>query len=190
MPTPGEITALLYRWSSGDRLALDQLMPLVYPRLKAIAHTLDRQHHPSGALQATALVNEVFLKLVKRGSVEWEGREHFYSMAAQAMRQILTDHARSSLRSKRGGERRRVPLHEQLQWVSINHEEMIDLNSAMDELAELDPRKVRVVELRYFLGCTAEEAAEILRISKATADREAEVARAWLFRRLKGSPRP
>lgn len=181
----GDISALLYRWRDGDRAALDQLMPLVYPRLRAIAQAINRRQHPESALQATALVNEVFLKLVKRGAVELEGREHFYSMAAQAMRQILSDHARHSLAAKRGGRRSRAPLHEEMQWISINHEEMIDLNTAMDELAEMDPRKVRVVELRYFLGSTAEEAADVLGISKATVDREAEVARAWLFRRLK-----
>ncbi len=102
------------------------------------------------------------------------------------MRQILTDHARAAIASKRGGGLHRVPLHDQMQWVSIQHEELFDLNAAVDELAAFDPRKARVIELRYYLGCTAEETAEILRISKPTVDRESEVARAWLFRRLKG----
>lgn len=181
----GEITVLLHRWREGDPQALDQLMPLIYPRLKSIADSLERHYNPN-SLQATALVNEAFLRLVKQSKVGWEGREHFFSLAALAMRQILTDHARTAIAAKRGGDRRRIPLHEHLQWISINHEELLDLNTAVDALADFDPRKARVVELRYFLGCTADETAEVLGISKATVDRECDVARAWLFRRLKG----
>jgi RNA polymerase sigma factor (TIGR02999 family) len=184
---PGDITVLLQRWREGDQHALDQLMPLVYPRLKSIANALERQQFPEANLQATALVNEAFLRLVKQQKLGWEGREHFFSLAALAMRHILTDHARVSIAAKRGGKRKRVPLHPQLQWISINHEETLDLNTAMDELGQFDPRKVRVVELRYFLGCTAEETADVLGISKNTVDRESDVARAWLFRRLKGA---
>jgi len=184
---PGDITALLNRWRAGDRTALDQLMPLIYPRLKSIANALERQEYPGRNLQATALVNEAFIRLVRQQKLTWAGREHFFSLSALVMRQILIDHARNSISAKRGGTRKRVPLHEQLQWVSINHEEMLDLNTAIDELGEFDPRKARVVELRYFLGCTADEAADVLGISKTTVDREADVARAWLFRRLKGS---
>lgn len=160
-------------------------MPLVYPRLKAIAAGFGRHQPASAPLQATALVNEAFLRLVKKQQVAWESREHFFSLAALAMRQILTDYARARLTGKRGGALKRVPLHEQLPWVSVNSEEILDLSLAMDELAQIDPRKVRLVELRYFLGCTAEETADVLNISKATVDREIEVARAWLFRRLR-----
>jgi RNA polymerase sigma factor (TIGR02999 family) len=184
----GEITILLRRWREGDREALNQLMPLVYPRLKAIAGGLDR-HHSADAIQATALVNEAFLRLVKQQKLGWESREHFFSLAALAMRQILTDYARARLANKRGGALKRVPLHEQMQWVSVNNEEILDLSLAMDELAQVDSRKVHLVELRYFLGCTAEEAAEVIGVSKATVDREVELARAWLFRRLKGHAR-
>jgi len=182
----GDITTLLQRWQDGDKTALDQLMPMIYPRLKAIATGLDR-HHPDAGLQATALVNEAFLRLVKQQGLGWESREHFFSLAARAMRQILTDNARARIAAKRGGTLKRVPLHEQVQWVSVNNEEILDLSLAMDELAQLDPRKVKMVELRYFLGCTAEETAAVLGVSKATADRELEVARAWLFRRLRGT---
>jgi RNA polymerase sigma factor (TIGR02999 family) len=118
--------------------------------------------------------------------MELDDREHFFSFAAQMMRLILTDHARARMASKRGGGMERVPLHENLPWVSVNHEEMLDLELALEELAGFDARKVRVVELRYFLGCTADEAGEILRISKATVDRDLELARVWLFHRLKG----
>jgi RNA polymerase sigma factor (TIGR02999 family) len=186
MAPPGDITVLLHRWQAGDKGALDDLMPLIYPRLKAIAGSLGRHQSINFGLQATALVNEAFLRLIGQQRLGWEGREHFFSLAALAMRQILTDAARSQLAVKRGGTNRRVPLHEDMQWVSINHEEMVDLNLALEELAEFDARKVRVVELRYFLGCTAEEAADVLGISRATVDRETNVARAWLFRRLKG----
>jgi RNA polymerase sigma factor (TIGR02999 family) len=183
----GDITVLLRRWQAGDKRALDELMPLVYPRLKAIANSLERQDGSAGfVLQATALVNEAFLRLMNQQRVGWEGREHFFSLAALAMRQILTDAARTRAAFKRGGAYQRVPLHDDMQWVSINHEEILDLNRALDELAGFDARKVRIVELRYFLGCTAEESADILGISKATVDRESDVARAWLFRRLKG----
>jgi RNA polymerase sigma factor (TIGR02999 family) len=185
----GVITTLLLRWRDGDQTALDQLMPLVYPRLKAIAASF-HGNRTDAAIQATALVNEAFLRLVKHEGVTWESREHFFSLAALAMRQILTDYARAHLTTKRGGALKRVPLHEQVQWVSVNSEEMLDLNLALDELARIDARKVRLVELRYMLGCTAEETADVLGVSKATVDREMELARAWLFRRLRGAHPP
>jgi RNA polymerase sigma factor (TIGR02999 family) len=185
--SPGLITRLLLRWREGDQSALDQLMPLVYPRLKAIASSFEGSRSAADGIQATALVNEAFLRLVKSEGVSWESREHFFSLAALAMRHILTDYARAYLTTKRGGALKRVPLHEHVQWVSVNSEEMLDLNQALDELAKIDPRKVRMVELRYILGCTAEETAELLGVSRATVDREIDVARAWLFRRLRGA---
>ena len=184
--TEGDITVLLRRWREGDKTALENLMPLVYPRLKEIADGVGRERGADYGLHATALVNEAFLRLVKQGRANWEGREHFFNLAALVMRQILTDSARSRLALKRGGALKRVPLHDEMQWVSVSSEEILDLNTALDELSAFDARKVSVVELRYFLGCTADEAAEILGLSKATVDREAEVARAWLFRRLRG----
>ena len=183
--TEGDITVLLRRWREGDKTALENLMPLVYPRLKEIADGVGRERGAAQGLHATALVNEAFLRLVKQGRANWEGREHFFNLAALVMRQILTDSARSRLTLKRGGALKRVPLHDEMQWVSVSSEEILDLNTALDELAAFDARKVSVVELRYFLGCTADEAAELLGLSKATIDREAEVARAWLFRRLR-----
>lgn len=182
----GDVTTLLRQWHEGDRSALEQLMPLVYPRLKGIAEALAHHQYAATDVQPTALVNEAFLRLVDQGRVRWEGREHFYRLAALAMRQILTDSARSRLAMKRGGKVRRVPLHDEIRWVTIDSEEIIDLNLALDELAEFDARKANVVDLRYFLGCTADEAADILGVSKATIDREADIARAWLFRRLNG----
>ncbi len=184
--TEGDITVLLRRWREGDKTALENLMPLVYPRLKEIADGVAHGRGADYGLHATALVNEAFLRLVKQGRAQLEGREHFFNLAALVMRRILTDSARSRLTLKRGGSLKRIPLHDEMQWVSVSSEEIVDLNTALDELAAFDARKVSVVELRYFLGCTADEAAKILGLSKATVDREAEVARAWLFRRLRG----
>jgi RNA polymerase sigma factor (TIGR02999 family) len=182
-----EITTLLRQWREGDPAALERLMPLVYPRLRSIAGSLERQEGVLPSVQATALVNEVYLRLIQQRRLSWDDRQHFFSFAAQVMRMILADHARARLASKRGGKLERIPLHENLPWVSVNHDEVLDLGRALDELAAFDQRKVRVVELRYYLGCTAEEAAEILRISKATVDRDLELARVWLFHRLKGT---
>src|SRR5581483_2277290 len=141
--TDADITELLRRWSDGDKSALDLLLPFVYPRLHAIAGNFERRISGDADLQATALVNEVFLKLVNLGRLDWNNREHFFAMAAVVMRQILVDHARARITQKRGGARQRVALHEDLQWVSIEHEEMLDLNLAMEEMAGFDSRKVR-----------------------------------------------
>ena len=190
MDPAGDITALLRSWCGGDKQALDALMPLVYPRLRLIASSFYRGDLPDPTVGATALVHEAYMRLLQQRRLELSDREHFYSFAAQVMRFILIDHARSQKSEKRGGGGRRVPLHEEMRWVSIRHEEFLELVQALDELAAIDPRKVRLIELRYFLGCTSEEAADILRISKATVDRDLQVARAWLFQRLKGASTP
>jgi RNA polymerase sigma factor (TIGR02999 family) len=187
MEGAGEITVLLRRWREGDKQALDLLMPLVYPRLHTIAAAMGRRSSKTPTLQATGLVHEAYIRLLNRHSVTLSDREHFYSFAAQVMRHILVDHVRSRLSQKRGGARERIPFHEEMQWVSLDGEDILQLNLAMDELAAVDERKVRLIELRYFLGCTAEEAADVLKTSKATVDRDLQVARAWLFRRLNGS---
>ena len=184
----GEITILLRQWQGGDKQAFDQLMPLIYPRLRAMAGGLERHERVESTVQATGLVHEAYLRLLNQKSIGWEDREHFFSFAAQVMRMILTDHARARLAQKRGGASVRVPLHDSMQWVSIGGEEMVDLNRALDELEKLDARKVRIVELRYILGCTAEETGDLMKISKATVDRDLQVARAWLFRHLQGNP--
>lgn len=181
------MTALLQRWRDGDKSVVNDLMSLVYPRLREMAGSVKRDEAATVSLQTTALVHEAYLRLLNQRRIGWKDREHFFSFSARVMRFILVDHARGRLASKRGGAAVRVPLHENMQWVSVEHAEILDLNRALDELEEFDARKVRAVELRYFLGCTAEETAEILGISKATADRDLEVARAWLFQRLKDS---
>ena len=187
MHAAGEITALLGKWREGDKQALNLLLPLIYPRLHAVAGALSRNEAKPATLQATALVNEAYLRLLDQRSLAWEDREHFFSFAAHVMRLILIDHARARSAGKRGGHYERVPLHDDMQWVSLGSPEILDLNRALDQLETLDPRKVRIVELRYILGCTTGETAEVLKISKATVDRDLQVARAWLFRQLQAN---
>lgn len=162
-------------------------MPLVYPRLQAMAGSLAR-HEQQDTLQATAIVHEVYLRLLKVRHLELADREHFFSFAARLMRLILVDHARTRGARKRTGIR--VPLHEEMRWVSVDSEEVVALNHSLEDLAAVDPQKVQLVELRYFLGCTAEEVAELTNQSKATVDRHLQLARAWLFRRLNPSASP
>ncbi len=187
MDPNGDITTLLRKWRSGDKQALDELMPFVYPRLHLIAASFYQGDTGNPTLGATALVHEAYIRLLQQRRLELSDREHFYSFSAQVMRFILIDHARARKAGKRGGDSQRVPLHEEMKWISLEGEDILDLVEALDELSAVDPQKVRLIELRYFLGCTAEEAADIQQTSKATVDRDLQVARAWLFRRLKGS---
>ncbi len=182
--SPGEITQLLFRWKRGEPDALDRLMPLVYPHLRQVAAAYIRRESDPGVLQATALVHELYLRLIGQEKAAWEDRAHFYAFSARVMRMILTDYARSGDAQKRGGGAEHVPLNEQIPWIKIGGESMIDLNRALDELESIDPQKVQLVELRYFLGCTAEETAGIMQLSKATVDREAKFIRSWLYRRI------
>jgi RNA polymerase sigma factor (TIGR02999 family) len=184
--SPGEITLLLLKWKQGEPDALERLMPLVYPHLCQIAAAYMRRESNPGVLQATVLVHEVYLRLVSQKKAEWADRAHFYTFAAKVMRMILTDHARSNDAQKRGGGAQHVPLNDQIPWIQIGSESMMELNRALDELEALDPPKVQLVELRYFLGCTAEETAGIMQVSKATVDREAKFVRSWLYRRIHG----
>jgi RNA polymerase sigma factor (TIGR02999 family) len=188
----GEITLLLHKWKQGEPDALDRLMPLVYPHLRQVAAAYIRRERDPGVLQATALVNEVYLRLIGQEKAEWADRAHFYTFSAKIMRMILTDHARSDDAQKRGGGAEHVPLNDQIPWIKIGTESMIDLNRALDDLEAIDPQKVQLVELRYFLGCTAEETAAIMQISKATVDREMKFVKSWLYRRMSPllSPQP
>lgn len=187
MDPDGDITMLLRKWRAGDKQALDEFLPFVYPRLRLIASSFYRGDTGDPTLGATALVHEAYMRLLQQRRLQLDDREHFYSFAAQVMRYILIDHARARNSGKRGGGARHVPLHEEMKWVSLEGDDILELVQALDELTVVDPRKVRLIELRYFLGCTADEAADIQQVSKATVDRELQVARAWLFRRLKGS---
>jgi RNA polymerase sigma-70 factor (ECF subfamily) len=184
-----EITAMLHDWSDGNREVLDALFPLVYNELHVQAHRYLRRERPNHTLQTTALINEAFLKLVDQKDVQWENRAHFFGLAANMMRRILVDYARTKHRVKRGGKDVEVPLEEALSVAieSGNHEAIIDLillDEALNKLAEKDEQQARIVELRYFSGLTVEETAKILGISTMTVKRDWNVAKAWLRREI------
>ena len=185
-PIPHEITQLLERWKAGDREALQSVVTVAYSDLRAIALGYLRRGSGGGTLQATGLVSELYLKLTQVRGAALKDRQHFYAFAAQLMRMILIDYSRQSKALKRPTSAVRVPLHEELAWIDAASEEMIALNSALDELEQVDPRKVRVIELRFFLGCSNEETADLLEVSRATVVRDLEFGKAWLYRRLTG----
>jgi RNA polymerase sigma factor (TIGR02999 family) len=181
----GEITLLLARWKEGDPSAFEELMPLVYPHLREVAAAYIRRERNPDVLQATVLVHDLYLRLLQQKKAVGEDRCHFYTFAAKVMRMMLIDHAREGQTQIRGGGQERVPLNGDLPWVDIDSPEMLDLNRALDELGALDPGKVRLVELRYFLGCTAEETALLVKRSKASVDRDLKFAKTWLYRRIR-----
>src|ERR1700722_6558243 len=183
-PPKGEITLLLARWNDGEPAAFEELMPLVYPHLREVAAAYVRRERNPDMLQGTALVHELYLRLLNQKKAAWEDRRHFYTFAAKVMRLILIDHARQGQAQMRGGDMQRVPLFDDLPWINIGSAELLDLNRALDELGGLDSNKVQLVELRYFLGCTAEETAGLMGVSKATVDRELKFIKSWLYRRI------
>lgn len=183
-PAKGEITLLLAKWKDGEPSAFEQLMPLVYPHLREVAAAYVRRERNPDVLQATALVHELYLRLLKQKKADWEDRRHFYTFAAKVMRMILIDHARENQTQVRGGGVQRVPLSDDLPWVDIGSSKLLDINRALDELGQLDSYKVQLVELRYFLGCTAEETASLMQVSKATVDRDLKFIKSWLYRRV------
>ena len=183
-PQKGEITLLLTKWKNGDLSAFGELMPLVYPHLREVAAAYIRRERNPDVLQATALVHELYLRLLNQKKADWDDRQHFYTFAAKVMRMILIDHARESQAQARGGGLERIPLSDDLTWVNIGSPELLDLNRALEELGALDAQKVQLVELRYFLGCTAEETASLLQVSKATVDRDLRFTKSWLYRRI------
>ena len=184
MSEPGEITLLLREWNSGSRDALDRLVPFVYPHLHRLASSLLRRGVRDSDYQPTALVNELYLKLIQQRKAEWQDRAHFFVFAAKVLRRILTDHARSVLAHKRNSGMRPVPLDENLPWLNLSSTDMIDVDRSLDELEAIDARKVRLVELCYFLGSTVPEAASLLEISDATAERDLKFVRSWLRTKL------
>lgn len=180
----GEITILLGMWRDGDHSAFDDLIPLVYPHLRRIAAGLVNRELNPDVMQGTVLVHELYLRLLRQKKASWEDRRHFYIFCARMMRMILIDNARENQNKLRGGCRNCIPLNDELLWVKTDSPKLLDLNLALDELAALDAEKVQLVELRYFLGCTAEETASLMGISKATVDRELKFIKGWLYRRL------
>jgi RNA polymerase sigma factor (TIGR02999 family) len=183
-PPGGDITILLGRWRNGETSAFDELMPLVYPRLRQLAAGYVHRERNPDVLQPTVLVHELYLRLLNQKKAHWEDRRHFYIFSARIMRMILIDHARENHLKVRSGSPQSVPLNEDLLWIRIDSPELLDLNRALDELAALDADKVHLVELRYFLGCTAEETAELMGLSKATVDRQLRFVKGWLYQRI------
>jgi len=186
-----EITALLSAWKDGEPGAFDRLVELAYPELRRIAHQQLGRRRPGESLESAALANEAYLKLARAGGIDCENRVHFLALCAQVMRRILVDHARQRASAKRGGEAVRVPLSQVADpGRDADGVEVLDLDAALDALARLDPRKSRLVELRYFAGLTLEEAARVLQISVETAKRDWRMAKAWLFAQLSPPPDP
>ena len=183
-----DITGLLEEWRTGNEGAFEALAPAVYDELRQIAISYLRGESQSHTLQATALVNELFLKLMQTHSVRYASRKHFYAFAAKLMRRILVDHARLGLTQKRGASQRRVELAPELAWVDGASAEMLDLDRALADLAAEEPELVRTLELRFFLGATASETAELLGASsRSNVDRDVAFAVSWLHRRLRGT---
>ncbi len=183
-----DVTALLRAWRAGDEQARDRLMPLVYDALHRRAAAYLRRERRDHTLQATALVNEVYLRLVDQRRIDWQNRAQFYGVAAGMMRRILVDHARRARMAKRSGRWVRVSLHDGATAVHPPDAEILDLDAALTRLAGIDPRKTRIAELRFFGGLSLQETAHVLGLSIATVERDWQVARAWLYAALKETP--
>jgi len=184
-----EVTQLLIAWSNGSQDALDKLMPLVYAELRQMAKRYMSRQAPGHTLQTTALIHEAFLKLVDQSEKHFQNRAHFFGVAAQAMRHILVDYARSRRYAKRGGGAAPVPLDEAAVVSGERAAELVALDDALEALAKVDPRKSRVVEMRYFGGLSVEETAEVLKVSVDTVMRDWRLAKTWLLRELTGESR-
>lgn len=181
-PSSNQVTGLLEAWSHGDKAALDKLTPLVHEELRRLAHHYMRGERAGHTLQTTALVNEAYLRLVEQTDVRWESRAHFFAVAAQVMRHILIDHARTRARQKRGGEAEHVSFDEAQTMTASRAAELLALDEALNELAKVDERRSKVVELRYFGGLSIAETAAVLKVQPITVSRDWRWAKAWLFR--------
>jgi len=179
-----EVSALLADWSNGNDAARDELMPLVYNELRRLAGHYMALEHNGHSLQATALVNEAYLRLVDQRQVRWQGRAHFFALASHMMRRILVDYARRRHYAKRGGDARRVSLDEAMIVSEEKAPDVVALDDALTRLAGVDLRKSQVVELRYFGGLSMEEIAGVLKISEVTVRRDWSTAKAWLYRAI------
>ena len=181
---PPDVTTLLLAWNSGDREALDRLMPLIYNELRRLARRYMRSENPGHSLQATALVNDLYVRLIDQKRVNWQNRAHFFGAAAQIIRRLLVDHARARHRLKRGGGALKVELNEALSASQPIQMDLIALDDALHRLAVMEPQQSRIIELRFFGGLSTEETAEALNISPATVKRDWAFARAWLYREM------
>jgi len=185
-PPIGEVSGLLRAWGDGDRGALDRLTPIVYDELRRLASHYMRGERPGHSLQATALVNEAYVRLVDYKGMQWQNRAHFFAVSAQLMRRILVDHARRH-NMKRGGGVQHVSLDETAIVGGDRAADLVALDDALDALARFDSRKVQVVEMRFFGGLSVEETAEVLKVSSVTVMRDWSTAKAWLYRELSGT---
>ena len=185
-----DVTSILKHASEGDESAVNRLLPLVYDELRALAESYLQRERPDLTLQATALVHEAYVRLIKQEDVEWQNRAHFFAVAAQAIRRILVDHARGHERVKRGGDRQRVRLDEDLAAPGDRDLDLLAIDEALERLAQLHPRQAQIVELRFFAGLSIEETAEVMHLSPASIKREWTAARAWLFRELRAAAAP
>ena len=182
---PGEVTRQIDRWRQGSPEALDELLPLVYEQLHHIAIGLMRRERTDHTLQPTALLNELYVRLVDQQKITWNDRQHFFTFTAHLMRNILVDHARARGAQRRGGPAQvRIQLSEDLPWLGTQDADILDLNRSLDRLETLDPRKARMMELRFFLSCTVEEVAGILQVSTATVERDLRFVKSWLYKEL------
>lgn len=183
-PTSPQVTQLLNAWGEGDQVARDQLIPLVYDELHRLAHRYMKRESPGHTLQTSALVNEAFVRLVDQKNVRWQNRAHFFGIAAQMMRRILVDYARSRNYAKRGGGATRISLDEALIVSDERSTEVVSVHEALERLAEFDSRKSQIVELRFFGGLSIDETAEVLSVSPGTVMRDWTLAKAWLRREI------
>ncbi len=179
-----EITGLLLDWGNGDKAALDRVIPLVYQELRRLAHRQMRRERAGDTLQTTALINEAYLRLVDYTRVRPRDRAHFFAIAAQAMRRILIERARSRRSSKRGSGAQQVSLDQAAEVSNQRAADLVALDDALTSLAIIDPRKAQTVELRYFGGMTIEETAEVLEVSTPTVERDWHMAKIWLYREI------
>jgi RNA polymerase sigma factor (TIGR02999 family) len=185
IPPPQDVSRLLIAWSNGDEEAHEQLMPLVYEELRRLAHRHLGRERAGHTLQTTALVHEAYLRLVDQKEVRWQNRTHFFAVAAQMMRRILVDYARSRRFAKRGGGAQQVSLDEAMVVSNERAADVVALDEALNALAEFDERKSRMVELRFFGGLSIEETAEVLKVSPGTVMRDWTLTKAWLQRELR-----
>jgi RNA polymerase sigma factor (TIGR02999 family) len=184
----GQVTGLLRAWSDGDEAALERLLPLVEAELRRLARTYMRRERQGHTLQTTALVNEAFIRLVDAQQIRWNDRAHFLGISARLMRRVLVDHARTQGYQKRGGGAQRVTFDEGLVVGDEPSVNVLAIDRAMEGLAAVDPRKAKVVELRFFGGLSVEETADVLHLSTDTIKRDWRLAKDWLARELGGAP--
>jgi RNA polymerase sigma factor (TIGR02999 family) len=183
-PSPQSVTQLLKAWGDGEQQALDRLISLVYAELHRLAHRYMRRERSGHTLQPTALVHEVYERLVDLNNVSWQNRAHFFGVSAHLMRRILVDYARSRRYTKREGQWRQVPLNEAVALFHDRQTDIVALDDALRVLADIDPRKSRVVEMRFFGGLSIKEVAEVLNISEESVQRDWRLAKVWLLREL------